>query len=321
MAKECLELATLIEGLTHYVTPDHSCPHLADVAKNPLCADFAWKEKIHLYSVVESTNTEARNFLAQAMANSPLHHKDGSLTKQGAAVHGSIFLAEEQTGGKGRQGRNFFSPQSSGLYLTLVIVPHGGVTEPALLTATAGVAVCKAIQQVYGIELGIKWVNDIFYQGKKIGGILAEGVMDSATGTVPAAVVGIGINLAPPKNGFPQELKDIAGSLLSSPTEDTRKKELIPAIVHHLLQFLEAVQQKQTKPLATTCIMEEYRKLSILKPGHRVQVFPIACSTQESYSATVLSIDYQAQLLVQTEDGKQKILDSGEVSLKSENFT
>lgn len=317
------ERASLAEALARQVKTSPSlCRHLSIRSDSLLYAAFDWKERIHLYKTVESTNTIAREVLATAIERTPLHHHDGSLTKHGCSVQGSIFLAEQQTGGKGRLGRSFFSPQATGLYMSLIVVPPDGVTNPALLTATTAVAVCKALEQVYKIEPAIKWVNDIFYQGKKIGGILAEGVMDATTGTIPGAVIGIGVNIMPPAEGFPLEIESIAGAVFPDATEERRlsKQELVVAIVAQLLQLLEAAWRQDSRLHATGDCMKEYRKRCLIRPGHKIVVVPAGGSVQESYSATCLGIDHLACLQIQREDGSQTLLDSGEVSLHSQTF-
>ena len=285
--------------------------------------EFLSNEKIHLYETVESTNILAREALEKAIKEASLHHHDGSLTQQGKNLHGSIFLAEQQTGGKGRHGRSFFSPQATGLYMSLIIVPPNGVTNPAGLTATMAVATCLALEKVYKIKPAIKWVNDIFYNRKKVGGILAEGVMDSNKGYIPGAVIGIGLNILPPPQGFPPEIKSIAGAIFPTYAEEVNplKKELVVTLVTNFLNLLETLWNKDSQNHATDTIMEEYRKRCLIKPGTKIKVFPVAGSQEAAFNATCLEIDQQARLQVETESGQQKLLDSGEVSLQSLNFT
>lgn len=319
-----LDIASLADVFIHKIqNPAVGDKYFPNSRQTTLYSAFEWKNKIHLYQEVESTNILAREALEKAIQETPLHHPNGNLTNHGKAIHGSIFLAEEQTGGKGRQGRSFYSPQATGLYLSMIIVPPKGVSNPSSLTATTAVAVSKALEEVYTIKPDIKWVNDIFYQGKKIGGILAEGVIDSTKGTIPGAVIGIGLNIMSPPQGFPPEIDSIAGAVFPDyePEKELHKKNLVVAIVSKILYFLESLWNQDSKPHTSGAIMEEYRKRCLIKPGSKIQVFPIACSTEKSYKATCLGIDHQARLQVITEDGKQKLLDSGEVSLQSINFT
>lgn len=319
-----MDIASLVDAFIHKIqNPTAGDKYFPNSRQSTFSSAFEWKNKIHLYQEVESTNILARETLEKAIQEAPLHHHNGTLTNHGKTIHGSIFLAEEQTGGKGRQGRSFYSPQATGLYLSMIIIPPKGVSNPSSLTATTAVAVSKALEEVYKIEPDIKWVNDIFYQGKKIGGILAEGVIDSTKGTIPGAVIGIGLNIMPPPQGFPPEIHSIAGAVFPDyiPEKELRKKELVVAIVSKLLYSLENLWHQDSKPHTSGDIMEEYRKRCLIKPGSKIQVFPIAGSTEKSYQATCLGIDHQARLQVITEEGKQKLLDSGEVSLQSINFT
>ena len=322
------ELISLADTLARKVNISYSiCKHLSVNPNNKLYAAIAWKERIHLYQEIDSTNTLARSLLQKAIQENNLHYSNGTLTNQACSIQGTIVLANHQTDGRGRQGRSFFSPQATGLYLSTIIIPPGGVKNPAQLTASAAVAVCKALEQVYQIQPAIKWVNDIFYKGKKIGGILTEGVMDTSDGTIPGAVVGIGLNITPPDKGFPPELESIAGAIFSNTTDrnfeenNSQRNDLISAIMQNIFHALEKQWRQGDRPQEIDTVMEEYRQRSLLKPGHKVRVFPLAGSTQDSYPATCLGIDSNARLQIQMEDGKYKLLDSGEVSLQSQEFT
>lgn len=318
---DLLDRFILSDLLAHSISIPEDFSHQHTGMDNILSSAFAWQEKIHLYPVVDSTNNVARQALTEAIAEAPLHYPNGSLTSYGRKLHGSLFLAEHQTAGRGRQGRNFYSPSSVGLYMSMVVVPPDSIHNPALITSTAALAVCQALEQVYGIEAGIKWVNDIIYQGKKVCGILTEGVMNQDLGNIPAAIIGIGVNVTQPMKGFPQELEGIAGTVLPPGASHLNRNQLTAAIVQNLMKNLNAVWQQHKRPHITGEIMEEYQRLSILRPGQTVTVFPLPDSNQQSYSATVLGIDHHARLQIRLEDGSQRLLDSGEVSLRSEEFT
>ena len=103
----------------------------------------------------------------------------------GEARHGSVILACGQSCGRGRRGRSFYSPSQAGLYLSVILQPQGNLRESLLLTTEAAVAVYKAIRKVTGIELDIKWVNDLYYKGKKVCGILTEAITDFESGEDP----------------------------------------------------------------------------------------------------------------------------------------
>ena len=144
---------------------------------------------------VGSTNVEARR---RAIEGAP---------------EGTVIVAEEQTAGKGRPGKTFFSPAGTGLYLSVVLRPELAVDCAQFLTTAAAVAGAQAIEEVTGRQALIKWVNDIFCDGRKVAGILTEGSVDMESGCFEYAVLGIGVNVKPPTGGFPSGIADIAGSV------------------------------------------------------------------------------------------------------------
>ncbi|MFQ9991902.1 biotin--[acetyl-CoA-carboxylase] ligase [Ruthenibacterium lactatiformans] len=128
------------------------------------------------------------------------------------APHGTLVVADSQTAGRGRRGRSFASPPGTGLYLSMVLRSALPMQSAVLVTSAAAVAVCRAVERAAGKRLDIKWVNDLFYRGKKCCGILTEAAADVETGGVDYLVVGIGLNLLPPEGGWPEELAEIAAS-------------------------------------------------------------------------------------------------------------
>lgn len=161
---------------------------------------FPADKRIH-FTEIDSTNTEARRMLNDRPV---------------ADLDGTIITADFQSAGKGRvEGRRFFSPAGSGLYMSLIIRPTDCLITPDLITPAAGVAVCRTIEQLTGKHPQIKWVNDVYLEGKKVCGILTEGTL-SPDGKIDALIVGIGVNLREAKGGFPEELRDVAGALLNA---------------------------------------------------------------------------------------------------------
>lgn len=220
----------------------------------------------------------------------------------GMAFHGSAVLARRQSGGRGRRGRSFYSPEDAGLYLSVVLEPAGSLRENLILTAQAAVAVYKAVEEATGISPDIKWVNDLFCQGKKICGILTEAVTDFESGEIQFAVVGIGLNIYEPEEGFPPELAGVAGALYKSREEaaGVNRNRLAAAIINHLL---EEVQEIKLPP--------EYIKQNIV-PGHRIQIV----DGQRSRTAQAVEICPDGRLKVLEGDGSETLLSYGEVSLR-----
>lgn len=152
--------------------------------------------------------------------------------------HGSVVAAQLQTEGKGRKGRKFYSPKDSGLYLSVLLYPEKTAQKSLEITAAAAVAVCKAVEKCCGVSLGIKWVNDLYLENKKVCGILTEAVTDFETGDIEFVVVGIGLNLYEPTGGFPKELKEKAGAILLA-DQKVDKNKLAGEIVNRLLAETE----------------------------------------------------------------------------------
>lgn len=170
-----------------------------------------------------------------------------NLYREGRACFGDAVLAKKQTKGRGRLGKRFFSPEKTGIYLS-ILLPY---EDAQLLTIAAGVAVFKSIEKTTGIKTDIKWVNDLFVNGKKIAGILAEAITDK-DGVLSAIILGVGINVAYPTNDFPQDIKETAGVLLpaSSPYVRDEKQtslfmeQLTDVLIEHLLPLPKQVHNK-----------------------------------------------------------------------------
>lgn len=238
------------------------------------------KFHIQVYDSVTSTNTLLKE---QAETGAP---------------HGTVIIAKHQTAGRGRLGRSFYSPKDTGLYMSILLRPNLKMEEALLLTTATAVAVSNAIETITGEQTSIKWVNDIFCHGKKVCGILTEAVPDLETGRIQYAVIGIGVNLLPPKEGFPAELQSIATSVCDgkSPEVTTLAEE----ILNQLSIYLECLPEKT--------FFHTYRQKCFLI-GKEVTILP------GNQKAIVLGIDDAVGLMVQLADGTQKILRTGEVSV------
>ena len=144
---------------------------------------------IHYFDTIDSTNTRARE-----------------LARQGAS-HGTVLIADHQTSGRGRRGRSFHSPAGSGIYMSVILRPNCSPQELMHLTCAVAVAACDAVETTAGIRPGIKWINDLILQNRKLGGILTEMSVDAKTGMVEYAVIGIGINCSQTPNDFPADIR------------------------------------------------------------------------------------------------------------------
>lgn len=222
----------------------------------------------------------------------------------GEAGHGSFVLARSQSAGRGRRGRTFYSPEEAGLYLSVILEPEGTLQESLLLTTAAASAVYRAVKKICGIDLDIKWVNDLYYQGKKVCGILTEAITDFESGNIEYAIVGIGLNLYTESEEIPEELKHIVGGIYQDQEEASAadRNTLIAEIVN---QLLEEMQEPH--------ISEDYISRNII-PGKYIQIL----DGERSRQAYALEICPDGRLKVREADGSETCLSYGEVSVRIE---
>lgn len=218
------------------------------------------------------------------------------------APEGTVVLANEQTGGRGRMGRAFYSPPDTGLYMSLLLRPQElPPTRAIRITTMAAVAACQAIHLLSGAEPEIKWVNDIFLKGRKVCGILTEASFSLENGCMDFAVLGIGFNVYTPPNGFPQEIAQVAGSILDAQTEDGKNR----LAAHFLNCFFALYHSANWGEYA-----DEYRRRSMVI-GKTILID----SPQGHRSALVLDVDGECRLVVRYEDGTIHQLSSSEVRI------
>ena len=215
----------------------------------------------------------------------------------------TVFAARRQTAGKGRQGRRFYSPPQSGLYLSMLLRPQMQAAETLALTPMAAVAAAEAVEQCTGQRVQIKWVNDLLLHGRKICGILAESKVSA--GTVPDyVIVGIGINLTEPAEGFPPDLRDIAGAVYPHGTDtEAAFADCAVALIAALL--------RQYRQLAQKGYLQGYReRLCVL--GRPVTVNENGAERP----ATALAVDDDLRLLVRYADGTEQWRSTGEIRIR-----
>ena len=216
----------------------------------------------------------------------------------------TLVIALSQTNGKGRLSRSFFSPKGSGIYLSLLLHPGLNAEECTKITTTAAVAAAESIDVISGKKSKIKWVNDIYLDGKKVAGILTEAGFSSATEKVEYAVMGIGVNLFNPKGGFPEDIKNKAGSVFGP---------LLPSAevtVKFIKEFIKRFFDIYAI-LPDTLYMENYKSRSMLT-GKNVSFI----KNGEKCNGFVLGIDDNAGLLLSTDKGSIT-LNAGEVTFNT----
>ena len=240
---------------------------------------------IHVEPIVDSTNK-----IVKEKANE-------------GEKEGYVLLACEQTEGRGRYGRNFYSPEGTGIYFSVLLRPaHYAAEQAVRLTTMAAVAMCEAIEEVSDKKPKIKWVNDIFVDGKKICGILTEASFSLESGFLEYAVLGIGINLYPPKENFPEELKKIAGTLFET-SQDNMKNKLTAAFLNSFMKYFNGKDIKS--------YVDKYREYSLVI-GKKITVI----SGNEKKQAVAYDIDDLCRLQVEYENGQKEQLSYGEIKVE-----
>ncbi len=261
------------------LTADGIRPHLGELES---------RLTLQIYSCTDSTNLRARAAATEGCAE------------------GLVVMAGSQTAGRGRLGRSFFSPDDTGLYMSLLLRP---ALEPDLavyITSAAAVAVCNAIEEVCGRSAMIKWVNDIFLSGKKVCGILTEAAFDPQTSALDYVICGIGVNVYPPHDGFPAELSDIAGAVCRDAQEGLRNR-LAAAILRHFFRYYRTLPNKDFLP--------EYRRRSMVI-GRAVNIL----RNEQCTPAIATGIDDECRLLVHLENGEKSVISTGEISIRLQNI-
>lgn len=242
----------------------------------------AYPAPLHLYDSLPSTNRTAKQLAL-----------DG-------APHGTLVVAAHQSDGRGRLGRSFVSPAGKGVYMTLLLRPALPLAQAQAVTVSAAVAVCRAVQALCGLRLSIKWVNDLYCQGKKVCGILTEAGTDLESGRLEWLAVGIGLNLTTAPDDWPAPLRATAGSLFPGGPSPVSRVALAAAIARELLALCPGFD-----------CLDEYRARCFV-PGHWVTV----CTGAETYPARAIAIDEAGRLVVERDSGRQEALRYGEVSIR-----
>lgn len=249
-------------------------------------------------------NTRA---LGRALTVIPETDSTNSLMKRAYAdaPHGFTLIACRQTAGRGRLGRTFCSPDG-GLYLSILLRPNLSLAQLNLVTLAAAVAVCRAIERLTPLHPGIKWVNDVLVNDRKLCGILTEAAIEGESGTIDFVVVGIGINLRLDRDALPPDVQSIACALADLTQDVPRRAVLAGAILDELETLYALLEHGQSDSL-----LAEYRtRLCVL--GRMVRV----STPQGNYNAHVQNLDENGHLLVCTPDGVQHTLSSGEISIR-----
>lgn len=219
------------------------------------------------------------------------------------APEGTVLAACQQTAGRGRRDHVFFSPPDTGLYLSFLLRPALSAQDALLLTTCAAASVALAIEECAGRPAQIKWVNDVFCGGKKVCGILTEGAIDLETGGLQYAIVGIGVNLFPPEEGFPSHLPEAGSVFTCRPQGLEARSQLAGSILNHFFSFYPRIHDKP--------FFEAYRSRSFVL-GQEITVL----EGDRSHPAVALDLEEDFSLRVREPDGTIRSLSSGEVRIR-----
>lgn len=244
---------------------------------------------IYVYKTLESTNKTAKELAFKGAGN------------------GTIVISEEQTGGKGRLGRKFYSPSNSGIYMSIILRPELSVSDSVLITTAASIAICRSIEKLTGIQAQIKWINDIVLNNKKVCGILTEASTDFESGNINYIILGIGINFTTPKGGFPDEIKDIASSLFDECETNISRNELCAEIINEVLSM--------AKNLKAHNYIDEYKERSIVL-NQDITFIRNGISTK----GKAIDINNDGSLVVKKENNEIVVLNSGEISIRGISY-
>ena len=221
------------------------------------------------------------------------------------APHGLVLAASRQTRGRGRMGREFYSPADTGLYMSLLLRPERTAAETAAITACAAVAAARTVERLSGEKTEIKWVNDLLLRGRKVCGILTEGSVDSRTGGINWAVVGVGVNLRPPEGGFPGRLGNTAGSVFTGAGLPDLRCRMAAGILDELMDLYADPENEECyrEYKSRSCLLG--KEINLLLPG------------REPVPAEALDVDRDYALVVRLADGSVRRVTAGEVSVRT----
>lgn len=251
-----------------------------------LSPSYPWKEHFEFFPTIDSTNDRLR-----------------ALAKAGAPV-GTVLVADHQTGGHGRRGRSFHSPEGVGIYMSILLRPQCAPTELLHLTCAVAVAMCDAVEASAGFRPGIKWTNDLVFGSRKLGGILTE-LGFTPKGEVDYAIIGIGINCCQRKTDFPEDIRDMAGSLAMAAEQEIDRAKVAAAMMEALHSMSENLLRGKDQ------ILSQYRRDCIT-----VNQDVVLIRGEEKRYGYAVDIDQEGALVVRFRDGNTEAVNSGEVSVR-----
>lgn len=240
--------------------------------------------RLYVYDEVDSTNSIAKKIASED------------------APHGTTVIADMQSAGRGRLGRSFISPSGKGIYVSILVRPTFSLEFASMITTAAAVAGAEAVETLSGHEVGIKWVNDLYMNGKKICGILTEASMGLEMQSLDYAIIGIGINIRSVGTSFDAELKKRASSIEDESGVKVDRNALCSKLLNRIEKYFATIEERG--------FLEEYRRRELLT-GNMIT----ANVGSESIKGVAEGIDDNANLIVRLENGELRHIGSGEANL------
>jgi len=242
-----------------------------------------------------------------------------ALAREGAAV-GTVVLADEQTGGRGRSGRTWFSPAGLGVWMSVLLESGTPAERLAPLSIAAAVSVADALRELTGLDVQVKWPNDLLFGGRKLGGLLVES-MQTAGEKVSSAVLGIGLNVSLTEDDLPAELAGTATSLQLELGRPVERLDVLRATLRALERCFEQYERE-----GIGGFRERWRKLSSTL-GREVTVAPRAANAppvhggagerlDQSTTGIVTDLAESGALVIQDEAGATREIWFGDISLR-----
>ena len=251
-----------------------------------LSADYPWADRLQYFDSIDSTNTHLKQLAAED------------------APHGTVLIADRQSGGRGRLGRSFLSPPGMGIYMSLLLRPQCAPSQLMHLTCASATVLCDALERSVGFRPGIKWTNDLVYGQRKLAGILTELGL-AAGGTTDYAIIGIGVNCCQQISDFPPEIQSIAGSLSMVTGTPIHRSQVAAAMMEALWKMSETLLS--SKP----ALLKQYRA-DCVTIGKEISVL----RGSDVRHGIALDVDDAGALVVRYDSGETEAVNSGEVSIR-----
>lgn len=253
---------------------------------NSLSREYPWGDRFHFVCETGSTNDDLK-----------------AMAKEGAP-HGTVLMADRQTGGHGRLGRNFHSPEGKGIYMSILLRPQCAPSELMHLTCAVAVAMCDAVEDACGFRPGIKWTNDLVYNKQKLGGILTELGLNKK-GMVDYAIIGIGLNCCQQEGDFPSDIRHFASSLAIAGQQEVRRDRVAAAM-------MESLHVMSCTLFSGAFVMLRQYRRDCVTLGQDISIL----RGDDIFHAHALDIDGSGALIVRNSDGTVETVNSGEVSVR-----